>query len=235
MRCRLIAGIVLCLAASLTPPASASTPAPGPAGSGVRGNGYLSMPRVQTFDCRTGPVGRRVLVLGDSITVFTKDSLTESLRTAGWSVCLDARRSQTTANALDYYAAGRAFPRYVDVIVMATGSNDIFDPAVMTAQVARARNYAGSRPLLWVTAWVKRTTGAPALIAHDLGNSVRVNAAERRHPCRAHVDAIVDWYAFLQARVARSSMYLTDGVHTSLAGGAARNALITAALARFRH
>jgi len=234
MRRSVVAGIALCLAASLAPPASASTPLPGPAGSGVRGNSYLSMPRIQTFDCRAGRVGRRVLVLGDSITVLTRASLTRSLRAGGWSVCLDARRSQSTANGLDYYVTAGAFPRYVDVIVMATGSNDIVDPDAMAAQVARARAYAGSRPLLWVTTWVRRTSGAPSLIAHDLDNSVRVNAAERRPPRQTRVNGLVDWYAFLRARTWRPTAYLTDGVHPSLAGAAARNALIAAALVRFR-
>jgi lysophospholipase L1-like esterase len=192
------------------------------------------MPRIQTFDCRTGRVGRRVLVLGDSITVLTQASLTRSLRAGGWSVCLDARRSQSTANGLDYYAAAGAFPRYVDVIVMATGSNDIFDPDSMSAQVARARAYAGHRPLLWVTTWVRRTSGEPRLIAQDLGNSVRVNAAVRRPPRLTRVDGLVDWYAFLQARRWRQTVYLTDGVHPSPAGATARNALIAAALVRFR-
>jgi len=190
------------------------------------------MPRVQTLDCRTGRPGRRVLVVGDSITVFTAGPLAKALRGAGWSVCLDARRSQATADALDYFRTTSAFPPYVDVVVMATGSNDIFDPAVMTAQVARARRYAGTRPVVWVTTWVHRTIGHPALVSHDLRNSVRVNAAERRVVAASPRTALVDWYSFLQAKPGRASAYLVDGVHPSTRGAAARNALIVAALAR---
>jgi hypothetical protein len=220
-----VASLVLATAG----PASAGNPDPGPAGSGVIVDWSGSV-RVQTSDCETGPVGRRVLVLGDSITVRTRDVLTRTLTSAGWSVCLDARAGQPTSGALDGYQAAGAFPAYVDVIVMATGSNDIFDPGRFPAQVSRARAYATGRPLLWVTAWVARTRVPATLARHDAANASRVNAVVWARIGRANRAAVIDWHATLAAGRGRSAIYLVDGVHTSTLGGRQRSVVIATAL-----
>lgn len=181
-------------------------------------------------DCKAGPVGRRVLVVGDSITVRTREILVRRLTADGWSVCLDARSMQPTSAALDGFTENGAFPAYVDVLVMATGSNDIFDPAQLPAQVARARTYAAGRPLLWVTAWVARTRVSPELAEHDRMNTQRVNAVIHRLIGRHDRAAVIDWYADLAAGSARPGRFLVDGVHTTELGGRQRAALITTAL-----
>jgi len=215
------------LARSLT-----SVPPPGPAGSGLLGY-YEASTRWVTTACASGPEGRRVLVVGDSITVHNRVDLESALTAAGWAVCLDARSGQPTSAALDYYAAEGSFPAYVDVVVMATGSNDIFDPARLPEQVARARAYAGTRPLLWVSAWVDRPGVAADYRAHDLPNSVRVNYTVTPRSGWQDVTDVVDWYGFLLAKPSRQVAYLIDGVHTSVMGAVARSALIGQKLAPY--
>ncbi len=210
-------------------------PDPGPAGSGLL-SPYADHARYRTHDCETGRVGHRVLVIGDSVTVRARVALVTRLRVAGWSVCLDARSSQPTSAALDYYAAAAAFPATVDLIVMATGSNDIFAPSRMTSQVSRAKAYAGSRPVVWVDVWVRRWSAAPSLAAYDLINSRLVNSAVARQRVdvdgddSAPVAAVSGWYAFLMSRPTRQAAYLLDGVHPNTAGAEAWAALVVTAV-----
>lgn len=222
-------GAVVAMLAATAVPASAAGPDPGHAGSGVIGLGSAFV-RVQTAGCVNGPVGRRVLVVGDSITVFTQATLERRLAAAGWSVCLDARRSETTAGALDNYAATGAFPAYVDVVVMATGTNDALDPTGFVAQVTRARAYATGRPLLWFTTWM-RPTGLPAATAaRYLAGSHRINAVIWKQVDRARRGSVVDWHATIDAGRSRAAAFLRDGVHTTELGGRQRTALLVAAL-----
>ena len=189
-------------------------------------------PRIVTTGCASGPVGRRVLVVGDSITVFTQTTLTRMLTSAGWSVCLDAQRSQTTAGMLDGYRDAGAFPSYVDIIVMAVGSNDVLNPSPFVAQVARARQYAAGRPLLWFTTWVRPTAFAPSISARYLVGSERVNAVIWKYVERARRGSVIDWHASVAAGPSRARAYLADGVHPTDLGGRQRAAMLVTALRR---
>lgn len=192
---------------------------PGAAGSGVLGP-WRGNPRFVSTTCHdpAAPVGRRLLILGDSITSRWTTQLAASLEAAGWWPCIDAQAGRPTRGALDFYAGGFGA---VDVVVMATGSNDVFDPAAMPVQVARARSLAGARPLVWVNVYVDRWSSRWR--AADLRNSRAVNGSLRR------VD-VVDWYGFLARKASRPRLYLSDGVHTNAAGNAARTALLVGAL-----
>ncbi|MFN8157201.1 MAG: SGNH/GDSL hydrolase family protein [Candidatus Nanopelagicales bacterium] len=189
-------------------------------------------PRVLTDDCADGRVGRRVLVVGDSITVLSQATLERALGRAGWSVCVDARRGETTRGALDNYAEAAAFPAYVDVVVMATGTNDWADPSGFVAQVARARAYATGRPLLWVTTWLHPTRFTGRAADRALAAARRVNAVIWKHVERARRGTVVDWYAELSAGRGRPRALLYDGVHPTELGGRQRSALVAAALGR---
>lgn len=189
-------------------------------------------PRVVTTDCQDGPPGRRVLVVGDSITVFTRPTLERVLGSVGWSVCIDARRTETTRGALDHFAADGAFPAYVDVVVMATGTNDWVDPAAFVGQVARARALAEGRPLLWITTWVHPTAFSARDAAAALASARRVNSVIRRLVDRARPGSVVDWYAAVAAGPSRPRAFLRDGVHTTDLGARQRSTLLATALGR---
>jgi len=212
--------------------ADAATYPPGPAGSGNLSQ-WRANPHTVVADCAIGPVGRRVLVVGDSITSRTKDVLTSTLTAAGWSVCIDSQPGQPTWYALDNFKTDGSFPAYVDVIVMATGSNDIFDPTRLAAQVQRARTYAGTRPMLWVNVFVHRSGANASYRSHDLLNSAKVNRLLVNRYGWRFVTATVDWSGVLTRRPARQATHLVDGVHTTVTGGAVRSALIAQSLAPY--
>ena len=117
-------------------------------------------------------------------------------------------------------------------IVMATGSNDIFEPPVMAEQVDRVMSIVGrSRVVFWVNVHVARTAQPASVRAADLANSHWVNeqidSAAVRHPLLR----VVRW----GERVATPEMqvaYLKDGVHTNPSGQFVRNSMIARAATR---
>jgi hypothetical protein len=224
----------------------AAGPVAATSSSGKLGD-YTSNPRVRTYDCaKPGAIpGRRILYLGDSITVGGKNDIMARLTQDGWFVCIDARAGQTTAAALNYYSHSNAFPAYADVIVMATGANDIFDPGKLRVQVIRARQYAGTRPLVWVNTYVNRWHAPVRYSSHDLYNTQIVNSYLTRRPGWRYINYVVDWYGLVTGRVQYpflpingsppaplkrqlpSVVLLRDGVHTTAQGSYARAAYIS--------
>lgn len=224
------------------------SPASATSSSGKLGD-FTHNTRVRTYDCAkpTAVHGRRILYLGDSITVGGKNDIMTQLTRDGWFVCIDARAGQTTAAALNYYSRAKTFPAYADIIVMATGANDIFDPGKLKAQVIRARQFAGKRPLVWVNAYVNRWHAPVRYSSHDLYNTKIVNSYLVRRAGWNYINYVVDWYGLVTGRVQYplgpqptegvpmaplkrqlpSVILLKDGVHTTANGSYIRAAYIS--------
>lgn len=164
-----------------------------------------------------------VWVYGDSITHGTYRGLvSEMYQSRGLHTAVDAWSGRPTTPAVDAYVRDVAAHGAPRVVVMAVGTNDIFDPSVMRAQINRVKAATPSTTrLIWVDVYAAR----PRWAAADLQNSAKVNwAISTSRVSQVH------WYGFLTGKPGRPAYYLRDGVHTNTAGAAARNLLISRAV-----
>jgi len=213
------------------PSASAATITPGSqhwmyagAGSGKLGN-WNALGRSTSTDGAFATARAGVWVYGDSLTRADYATLAASLTARGIPSAVDAQGGLPTVPAVDRLAARVARQGAPRVLVMATGSNDIFRPTFIGPASRRVRTVVGpGTKIVWVNAYVKRTSASALTQTYDLRNTRTVNAAIAAAP----TDRVVDWYGFLLAKSSRPGAYLRDGVHTSSSGQAARNALIVA-------
>jgi hypothetical protein len=174
-----------------------------------------------------------VMLFGDSIAVQDGDALGRLLaRRAGTTFAEHSWSGEPTSAAVDAMAAWAEQFGLPQRIVMAVGSNDIFDPPAFTAQVDRAMKIAGrSRTVYWVNVQVRRTDEPANIQAADQRNSewidLQLAQAQRRYPNLR----IVHWAEYLAARPGRLRTDLRDGRHTTVpAGQTARNTLILQAI-----
>ncbi|WP_241994937.1 hypothetical protein [Kribbella sp. VKM Ac-2568] len=207
----------------------------GPYGSGVIAN-WLVLSKaispetiIKTVIAKDG-----VFMFGDSIAVQDGKSLAirlagrtgDSLAVHNWS----GRPTTQAVDALQDWATKYGMPRR---ILMATGTNDVFNPPVVTAQINRTMSIVGpNRTVVWVNTQMCRTARTAAMQIADQRNSAWINLqladAQRRYPNLR----IVHWAEYLAAKPTRLTAYLSDGVHTTVPYGQdARNELITQALA----
>lgn len=215
--------------------ASPRKPPPVPAASVGFGSGvpadWMKYPRLISSRQQIERVVRTdgVFMFGDSLGVAGGPVLAERLvaRTHD-TLAMHNWSGQPTAPAADALAAWARTYGLPGRILMETGTNDIFNPPVVAAQIDRVMRIVGrTRTVIWVNVWVARRNTAAA----DRRNSAWVNrqlaAASRRHPNLQ----LVHWAEFVDADPKRKRRYLRDGVHTTLLGRDARNELIIRALA----
>lgn len=152
------------------------------------------------------PATADVLVAGDSIVTMCRDELRPRLTSRGISVVFDYWSGRPTTDAVNRVLSYTRIhqPDTFDLVVMATGTNDLTNPPVMAGQIARMGGIES--PVMWGSIYAARqNTYSP-----DLRNTGYVNAAiyQSGHP-------IVDWFAFLAASPAfRIGNYVSsDGVH----------------------
>ncbi|WP_328328872.1 hypothetical protein OHA70_04625 [Kribbella sp. NBC_00382] len=169
-----------------------------------------------------------VFMFGDSLGVAGGPVLAERLMARTHDgLAMDAWSGRPTAPAADALALWARTYGLPGRILIETGSNDIFDPPVITAQIDRVLQIVGrTRTVIWVNVWVARRSTTAA----DRRNSAWVNrqlaAATRRHSNLQ----LVHWAEFIAADPKRERRYLRDGVHTTPLGRDARNELIIRAL-----
>lgn len=213
-----------------------ATAADGDYGSGVLGPWENSSKAISTLT-QIRPVldTDGLFMFGDSISVqdgyslalLLKDRTGDQIAVHNWS----GRPTKPAVDALAQWADAYGLPGR---ILMATGSNDIFNPPVFAAQVDRTMSIAGpNRTVFWVNVQVARTRETAAVQLADQRNSAWINLqladAQRRHPRLR----IVRWAEFLAAYPWRlgAEAYLRDGVHTTVPlGQNARNELIVRAV-----
>ncbi|WP_242002244.1 hypothetical protein [Kribbella steppae] len=173
-----------------------------------------------------------VFMFGDSIGVQDGPSLARLLSQHGVNMAVHnwAGRPVTPAvDALDTWAQDHGLPHR---ILMSVGSNDIFTPPAVAAQVERTMQIVGDeRTVFWVNIQAARTGHGPGVQVSDQRNSAWINLqladAQRRHENLR----VVQWAEHLAAKPNRLAKYLRDGLHPSIPlGQNARNALIVKAL-----
>jgi lysophospholipase L1-like esterase len=147
-----------------------------------------------------------VLIVGDSITARCYPALRTALAAKGKTLAVAAQSGANTKQLTDLLMNQLSLP---PVVVMAAGTNDVFNPFAAPAQVSRAARWmseTGSK-LYWVDTYV----GRPAYLASDIRNSGQVNAA-----IYASSPNVIGWTPALTSAVGRGralSYYLQDGVH----------------------
>lgn len=222
----------MALAAGLAAPMLAAGTARASVGSGQLGD-WTTLGRLISTERQIVPAVDRdgIYLFGDSITVATARGLAESLLADGITTAVNAwsgRPTTPAVDALEAWVADYGAPRR---LVMALGTNDIFDPSVMAAQIERVMGIVGpQRTVIWPTVQASRSRQPTSVQVADQRNSGWVNAqiveASGRHPNLQ----VVDWSAFLAAKPSRLTAYLSDGVHTTSSGAAARNHMLRRAV-----
>jgi hypothetical protein len=173
-----------------------------------------------------------VFGFGDSIGFFTFRDLAVRLLPSGTSLAVNAKRGRPTGPTVDILSEWASTYRLPRRIVMAVGSNDIFNPSGFAAQVDRVMAITGPDvTVYWPEIHVSRWSQPAGVQIADQRNSgwlnVQLHAAAASHENLR----IISWATFLAQRPAyRLSAYLSDGVHTTAAGTAARNSLLTSVI-----
>lgn len=162
----------------------------------------------------------RVAIVGDSITARGRTKLAAMLLAEfGTELAYDYWSSRPTAPAVDALLARGLWP---EVLVMATGANDIFDPTVMPAQIQRVLDAAPqTTKVVWVDVQVCRTKQTTAIQLADQRLSMAVNAHIYGAFKSGKLAAVVPWaWTLAGASLAwRMAYYLEDGVHQWQAQG----------------
>lgn len=147
-----------------------------------------------------------VVIVGDSITTRGYTELGAWLSARGKTLAGSYWSGRPTTPAVDWALSLTTKPK---LLVMASGANDIYNPVVMAAQVARLKAWAGAAPvtqLLWVDVQVAR----PATALCDQRNSMWVNAQIRSGLTGGEV---CGWSTGFAVDPNRLANYLQDGVH----------------------
>jgi hypothetical protein len=221
--------------AAVSTVAAAETAAADAYGSGDLGNWQPLSRAISTEASIRNVIAKNgVFMFGDSISVQDGKSLAirlmgrtgDPLAVNNWS----GRPTAPSVDALELWAQNYGLPRR---ILMAVGTNDIFNPPVFAAQVDRTMSIVGpNRTVVWVNTQIARTAKSAAVQLADQRNSAWINLqladAQKRHSNLV----IVRWAEYLAVRPSRLTAYLREGVHTTVpAGQDARNELIVRALA----
>lgn len=180
-------------------------------------------------------------VFGDSISVENASALATALVAAtGQTLAVHAQSGRPTTPAVDKLAEWVAQYGCPPIVVMATGTNDIFDPPAMAAQVARVFSIVpeGTK-VVWVSIYASRWAlgypyGSEAYWGQresDLRNTGWVNA-QIQNGIGNHTNGVVaDWYEGLCLNPGYClTNYLRDGVHTTTLGKAAWVATVVAGI-----
>jgi len=182
-------------------------------------------------------------VFGDSISVENGGALATALYAAtGQTIAIHAWSGRPTAPAVDQLAAWVAQYGCPPVVVMAVGTNDIFDPPVMAAQVKRVFEIVPpTTKVVWVTTYVSRWNlghqyGSAAYFMareSDLRNTGWVNAQIQNGVGKHPRGVVADWYEGLCLNPGYClTYYLRDGVHTTALGKNAWVSTVVAATQR---
>lgn len=218
---------------SSTGTATAATPG-GLYGSGVLGSWANATRAISTdAQCRKVVETNGVFMFGDSISVQDGKSLAIRLQGRdGSQMAVHNWASRPTSGAVDalqQWASTFGLPRR---ILMASGSNDIFDPPKFAAQVDRAMSIVGrTRTVYWINIQVVRKGLTATMQLADQRNSswlnMQLSDAQEKYPNLQ----IIRWAEWLWVKPYRLTNYLRDGVHPTVPlGQDARNELIVQAL-----
>jgi hypothetical protein len=113
---------------------------------------------------------------------------------------------------------------------MAVGTNDIFDPTPMAAQIDRVMGLLpASTQVFWMDVQCCRVAGTFQVA--DQRNTGWVNDQIHDGVGRHSNLGLIPWFSWFASAPSREAAYLVDGVHTNTTNGAAfRSAAILEAL-----
>lgn len=198
------------------------------------GSGTLGPLGARTVSTDTQFEGTRtggVWAFGDSILRADGPDLAQRLYdTTGMLLAVDSQSSRPTAGCVDALADRVGAHGPPSTVLMAAGTNDIFDPPAMAAQVERVRSLCPAAVVVWPTVYVRRWSQALGVQIFDTQNSGWVNA----YLHEAAGLRLVGWFEYLcrpnsSGNLNRPGQCLSDGVHTTETGRIARNTLIVQA------
>ena len=151
-----------------------------------------------------------VAIVGDSITGLGWPTLQASLSQSGKTLAVDSWNGRPTAPAVDALLARPVLPK---ILVMATGTNDIFDPTAMGAQISRVVDNVqdlGVDHLFWVDVQACRTHVRGPMQIADQRNAGWVN---NQIHSGVHANQVIPWQQWLISKPGRLATYLSDGIH----------------------
>lgn len=201
---------------------------PGPYGSGVLGawsglsHGVYCYPATGTktaprqvkstkSSALTACSGEDIRLYGDSITNGGKEEFAAEMSARGLTTMVDAWSGRPTTPVADAILAENAFPA---TVVVASGTNDIFNPTVMATQINRIKNHIASvspsTKLFWVDVQATRWGQTEYTERNDQRNSMAVNLAIYQN---MPVNHIIQWTARFMSSPGLLGTYLVDGVH----------------------
>lgn len=165
----------------------------------------------------------KVMLVGDSISVRSYKDLAALLPVPLAVNAHSGRNTKLSIDSLFKQMQGRQWPR---VLVMATGSNDIFGPGAMREQVRRLlAGVPESTRVFWVNIRVQR----PGFVLADRVNTWHVNEAIQVG-CTGRC-SVVSWVGFLAGKPYRPATYIdAGGVHPTVLGSKAWGCLIATAV-----
>lgn len=179
-------------------------------GSGTWG-GWIGTP---TTDAAWSTPGVVVGIAGDSITNRCQSELRTALQTeAGVTLAVRAWSGQNTHYTVNWALSLTYKPTY---LLMAAGTNDVFNPPAMAAEIARLKAGMPLTTILWTDVHAAR----PATALADQRNSGWINNQIHDAIPAEHV---VDWAGSVAALAGSTrpglAYYLEDGVHPWMNAG----------------
>lgn len=151
-------------------------------------------------------------LVGDSITNLGKSDFTAAVSLLGKTAAVDYWSSRASTPAITTTLSRSVLPR---IMVMACGTNDIFQPTGMTAQIARMSpavlSAKGCEHLFWVDVHCCRTKVPLQTQIYDERNTGLVN--NQIHDS-IEKDHVIPWNWTINYRgITWPGYYLQDGVH----------------------
>jgi len=194
-----------------------------PSGSAVKTTSYTRATKAGAVKSSVAMAcsGEDIRIYGDSITFGGKSALAVELNNLGYTLFVDAWSGRPTTPAVDALVAETWLP---NIVIMATGTNDIFNPTVMGAQVQRAENFIASYnavhgtnvQLFWVDVQATRWSQTDVIQRNDQRNSMSVNLDIYQRIPNTHV---IGWTARFMDNPNLLTTYLVDGVHPKTGTG----------------
>jgi hypothetical protein len=178
-------------------------------GSGASGN-WQTLSHGIVGDWSTADVG----IIGDSITSRCHRSLGTAVTKQGKTLAVNYWSGRPTAPTVDWLLSQPKLPR---VLIVAAGSNDIFDPRPVGAQVARLESRLPSgTTLFWVDVQAARSRYGASVQLADQRNSMLVNNELRDN---LPTTQILSWSWWFASNPSRLSYYLQDGLQPWASAG----------------
>jgi len=179
---------------------------------------------ISTSAISEGPPGdgRRVLVLGDSLTRESQEPMTRSLEASGWTPTFRCWGSKRLDWGLDQITRAKEINQLPKYVIVALGTNDVswVQPAVTEQRVNKLLDRLGpNRQVLWVDLDVDYSTFSSTR-ADWFNKMIRTVARDRSNV------KVVPW-----EKAARSAKaYRFDGIHYGTSGCRLRGHFLTDAL-----